>query len=124
MTRVLVLFLVLGTSSAMAQATFHGNVARTGVYESPGPRQLNGVKWTFKSGGPIVASPAVADGVVYIASMDTYLYAIDQETGKEKWKFKSRMPIAGGGWRDALLCFFQRCSRCHRYRDRQDQVGI
>jgi outer membrane protein assembly factor BamB len=26
--------------------------------------------------------------------MDTYLYAIDQETGKEKWKYKSRLPIA------------------------------
>jgi outer membrane protein assembly factor BamB len=94
MTRVLVLFLLLGTNSAMAQATFHGNIARTGVFETPGPKRLNGVKWTFKTGGPIVASPAVVDGVVYIPSWDTYLYAIDQETGKEKWKFKSRMPIA------------------------------
>jgi len=41
-----------------------------------------------------VASPAVADGVIYIPSMDTYLYAIDQESGKEKWKYKSSMPIA------------------------------
>jgi len=31
--------------------------------------------------------------VIYIPSMDTYLYAIDQETGKEKWKYKSSMPI-------------------------------
>ncbi len=41
-----------------------------------------------------MASPAVADGVIYIPSMDTYLYAIDQESGKEKWKYKSSMPIA------------------------------
>jgi outer membrane protein assembly factor BamB len=82
------------TVPLLAQATFHGSVARTGVYETPGPRQLGGVRWTFKTGGPVVASPAVADGVVYITSLDTHLYAIDQETGKEKWNFKSRMPIA------------------------------
>lgn len=85
---------VLASLVLVAQSTFHGNMARTGVYESAGPKTLGGVKWTFKTGGPIVASPAIADGVVYIASMDTNLYAIDQETGKEKWKYKSRMPIA------------------------------
>jgi hypothetical protein len=85
---------VLASGLLFGQATFHGNAARTGVYDSAGPKQFGGIKWTFKTGGPIVASPAIADGVVYIASMDTYLYAIDQETGKEKWKYKSRMPIA------------------------------
>jgi len=80
--------------SLQAQATFHGNVARSGVYDSPGPAQFTGVKWSFKTGGPIVTSPAVAGGVIYIGSWDGYLYAIDQATGKEKWKFKSSMPIA------------------------------
>src|SRR5882757_2092919 len=85
MERVLGLGLLFCGLSAFGQTTFHGNVARTGVYESAGPVQLKGVKWTFKTGGAIVASPAVADGVVYIASMDGHLFAIDQETGKEKW---------------------------------------
>jgi len=79
---------------ASAQSTFHGNVARTGVYEGRGPTKAPATKWTFKTGGPIVGSPVVAGGVVYVASLDTYLYAIDRDTGKEKWKFKSRMPIA------------------------------
>jgi outer membrane protein assembly factor BamB len=52
------------------------------------------VRWSFKTGGPIVSSPAIADGVIYIASLDGHLHAIDQATGQEKWKFKSRMPIA------------------------------
>jgi outer membrane protein assembly factor BamB len=34
------------------------------------------------------------DGVVYIASLSGHLFAIDQQTGTEKWKFKSSMPIA------------------------------
>jgi len=91
---MLLLFLLIGARYLSAQSTFHGNNARTGVYEGAGPKQLGRVKWTFKTGGPIVASPTVADGVVYITSTDTYVYAIDQETGKEKWKLKTRMPIA------------------------------
>ena len=94
MKRLLLPLLLAAAPGAMAQATFHGNAARTGVYDSPGPKQFGGVKWTFKTGGPIVASPAVADGVVYIGSMDGYLYAVDQSTGKERWKFKSSMAIA------------------------------
>src|SRR5437868_6025328 len=94
MKRLALLFLLAGATTCSSQATFHGNIARTGVYNSAGPVKLNGVKWTFKTGGPIVASPAVVGGVVYIASMDAYLYAIEQESGKEKWKFKSRLPIA------------------------------
>lgn len=84
----------LAAVPAFAQATFHGDNARSGVYTAPGPKQFGGVKWAFKAGGPIVTSPAVADGVVYIGALSGHLYAIDQETGKEKWNFKSRMPIA------------------------------
>jgi len=105
-TRVALRLLVLISEMAVAQSTFHGNNARTGVYDSTGPTQFTGVKWTFKTGGPIVASPAIIDGVVYVPSMDTYLYAIDQETGKEKWKYKSRMPIASSpAVADGLLYF-------------------
>jgi outer membrane protein assembly factor BamB len=90
----LLLLLLAAVPATVAQTTFHGNIARTGVYDAPGPKQFNGVKWTLKTGGPIVGSPAISDGVVYIGSMDGYLYAIDQTTGKEKWKYKSSMPIA------------------------------
>src|SRR5512145_615400 len=95
MKRVAALILFsAATSAALAQATFHGNVARTGVYDGAGPMQAPRVKWTFRAAGPIVTSPAIADGVVYIASLSGHLYAIDRETGTEKWNFKSRMPIA------------------------------
>jgi len=35
------------------------------------------------------ASPAVADGVVYVGSWDSYFYALDAEGGALKWKFKT-----------------------------------
>jgi outer membrane protein assembly factor BamB len=95
MGRVVALcILVSFGSAALAEPTFHGNVARTGVYDGAGPTHTPAVKWTFKAAGPIVTSPAIVDGVVYIASLSGHLYAIDRETGKEKWNFKSRMPIA------------------------------
>jgi outer membrane protein assembly factor BamB len=96
MTRRLAILalLAVATAPALGQTTFHGNVARTGVYAAPGPKRLGGVKWTFKAGGPIVTSPAIAGGVVYIGALDGHLYAIDQDTGKERWNFKSHMPIA------------------------------
>jgi eukaryotic-like serine/threonine-protein kinase len=94
MKQIAVLTVFVAITTSFAQNIFHGNNARTGVYDSPGPKQLASVKWTFKARGPIVTSPAIAGGVVYIASWDGRLYAIDQETGKEKWTFKSSAPIA------------------------------
>jgi len=82
------------STPALAQSTFHGNIARTGVYQGTGPAQLSGIKWSFATGGPIVASPVIAGGVVYIASLSGQLFALDQQTGAEKWKFKSSRPIA------------------------------
>jgi outer membrane protein assembly factor BamB len=95
MKRLAVLATLAAVSAAAhAQSTFHGNVARTGVYPSPGPTQAPAVQWAFKAEGPIVTSPAIADGVVYIASLSGHLYAIDQQTGQERWNFKSSRPIA------------------------------
>src|SRR6185312_10211068 len=88
MIRIFIL-LLLAAPTAMAQSTFHGDTARTGVYPTAGPQQLTGTKWTFKTDGPIIGSPAIADGVVYIGSIDGNLYAVEQETGKQKWKFKT-----------------------------------
>ncbi|HQR72796.1 MAG TPA: PQQ-binding-like beta-propeller repeat protein [Burkholderiaceae bacterium] len=95
MRRIAVLLLIATVSpDAMAQTTFHADAARTGVYPSAGPTAQPTVKWSFKAAGPIVTTPAIAGGVVYIGSMSGHLYAIDQQTGQEKWNFKSRMPIA------------------------------
>ena len=47
------------------------------------------IAWTFETGGAIMSSPAVVDGVVYFGSDDTYLHAVDAKTGKERWKFKT-----------------------------------
>ena len=89
-----------------AQATFHGNVARTGVFEGAGPVATPRTKWTFKAAGPIVTTPAVAGDAVYVASLSGHLYAIDRAAGTEKWNFKSRMAIASSPSVDGDTVYF------------------
>ena len=40
-------------------------------------------KFKFAPEGRVRSSPAIADGVVYFGSDDTYLYAVDLQTGQE-----------------------------------------
>ena len=51
------------------------------------------VAWTQKTSGgvggcPIIAAPAVADGVVYVGSSEQFV-ALDAKTGRAKWTFKT-----------------------------------
>lgn len=45
--------------------------------------------WRFRTGAPVYAAPAVADGTVYFTSWDRHLYAVDAKTGQEKWRFRT-----------------------------------
>ncbi len=85
-----------GSLSAFSADTamFRGNPAHTGVYDAAGVPKLNGAKWTFNSGGQIYASPAAADGMIFIGNNAGRLFALDQETGAEKWKFPAHNRIA------------------------------
>ncbi len=49
--------------------------------------------WKFETGGTIVGAPAYADGTVFVASSDKFLYAVDAENGMERWKFESGKAI-------------------------------
>ena len=43
--------------------------------------------WKFKTGGPVYASPVIANGVLYIGSTDGKLYALDAKQWGIKWVF-------------------------------------
>src|ERR1700712_5382422 len=77
-----------GALAADTGAMFRGGAAHLGVY--PG-RAIGGapvLRWKFQTGGKVVASPAVADGVAYVGSADGAFYAIDMAGGGLKWKFQ------------------------------------
>jgi eukaryotic-like serine/threonine-protein kinase len=85
---------LLFVQGALAEATFHGSNARTGVYDTAGPTTFNAVQWRFKTGGPVIASPAISQGIVFIGSSDGVFYAIDQRTGQQKWKVALTEPVS------------------------------
>src|SRR6516164_517825 len=67
---------------------FRGNPQQTGVASSRLPEKLD-VLWKFSTKDAIEGTPAIANGVVYIGSFDEHLYAIDLQTGNEKWRYKA-----------------------------------
>src|SRR5919198_296270 len=84
---------------------FRADLRHTGVYQTKGVNRLKGVKWRFKTQTIVEAwfsSPTVADKAVYFGSDDGDFYAVDAQTGKEIWKFRtggviySSPAVAGG----------------------------
>ena len=47
------------------------------------------LRWKFRTGNVVHASPAVAAGVVYIGSWDRMLYALDARTGRKRWSYQT-----------------------------------
>ncbi len=50
--------------------------------------------WTFTAQNKLWAKPVVADGRVYLPSLDHFLYALDAATGREVWRFNAGASIA------------------------------
>ncbi len=65
---------------------FRGNLANTGVTGSSVP-EVPVLRWRFDTGGAeIGASPVGAGGTLYQVTLFNGTYAIDLETGEQRWK--------------------------------------
>jgi eukaryotic-like serine/threonine-protein kinase len=53
-----------------------------------------GLLWTLTSGNEQYSVPAVANGVVYVGSTNSTLYAVKATTGIKKWSFQTDMHCA------------------------------
>jgi outer membrane protein assembly factor BamB len=74
--------------------------------------------WDFETGNKIWSSPSISeyDGIVFFGSLDSHIYGIDINTGRQTWKFPtmniidSSAAIASSmmfmGSRDGLLYVF------------------
>ena len=56
------------------------------------------LRWKFKTGGKVQASPIVVNETVYVGSNDGILYALDAKVWKVKWTFR-----VGGSIRNAAV---------------------
>ena len=62
-------------------------VAATELPDNPAPL------WVFEAEDSIESTAAIADGVAYAGSLDSYFYAIDLESGELLWKYQASMEI-------------------------------
>jgi outer membrane protein assembly factor BamB len=81
----------LATASLLLAAT-----AATTLAADAQPPSITGpaVAWKFDTGKEVVASPTLADGVLYCGSTGYALYAIDAATGALVWKVDAKFPVS------------------------------
>jgi outer membrane protein assembly factor BamB len=99
--RVAAVCLALSASHAVASQTparvdawprFRGSAALSGVSDTSLPAPLR-LRWTYEAKDAIGSSAAIADGTVYVGSMDGRLHAVDLATGKMRWQYQTAGPV-------------------------------
>ncbi len=66
---------------------------RAPYHQTGGPPPEGKLCWRYKL-GPIMSSPAVKEGVLYLGSLDRLVTALDAFTGRFMWKFAAKGSIA------------------------------
>jgi outer membrane protein assembly factor BamB len=51
------------------------------------------ISWTFQTGADIYTTPIIYDSTVFIGSKDSNFYAIDAQSGEEKWHYQTDHPV-------------------------------
>lgn len=69
--------------------------SHTGYMPGPTPHLDGSVKWMFKTPEILWAPPAIVDGIVYLATGDRRVLALNAETGQPIWEHSVESPIDG-----------------------------
>jgi eukaryotic-like serine/threonine-protein kinase len=76
----------------VAWPMFRHDSAHSGVGQS-GPANLT-LRWKYTTGGAVISSPSIADGIAYFGSQDKNIYAVDARDGTLIWKFATQERIS------------------------------
>ncbi len=112
--------------------TFHDNNARTGLTAATATMKFAYYKWTVKTGGQVISSPAVATvntssgGLnnlgtkVFVGSYDDRLYCIDGKSGNIVWRYQTTgiitsSPAVGDINGDGIAEVVFGCNDCRIY---------
>ncbi|MGH9455400.1 MAG: PQQ-binding-like beta-propeller repeat protein, partial [Terriglobia bacterium] len=80
-------------ATSTAWVTLLCDAGRTGGY-GQWPKGANlQLLWQLRLRDSIHSSPVLADGLLYVTSLDGALHAIDIHTGREVWKFQTDAQI-------------------------------
>lgn len=66
-------------------AMFKGDPGLSGIYHSPEPASLRGIRFALHTGAPIRCAPAIVGGILYFSSLNGAFYAVDAHTGAAVW---------------------------------------
>jgi outer membrane protein assembly factor BamB len=88
-------FFLAMASYAVDWPAFRGNMLRTGYYSSDAGFPSDSATWICRLHCPVVSSPSIVNGIVYIGGRDSCIYAIEAATGKIVWRVKTN------GWVDS-----------------------
>jgi len=92
----LLLALALTLPATAQKATdwpmFRGDHQQQGRAEGTLATDLK-VLWTFSIEDGVEATAAIAGGTVYVGSLGGFLYALDLQTGKERWRYEATAEI-------------------------------
>lgn len=77
---------------------FTDDAGYTWAYRRPAPGRFRTPEplWSHYSGAPILSSPKVVDGVVYVANVGELVYALDAGTGDLRWRHAHRLDPTRG----------------------------
>lgn len=82
---IIIVFVVIYPVHA-TEGMFRANPQHTGQYDNVEITLGNTELWCFSTGSIIETSPAIVNGAIFIGGSPT-LYALNANTGKEKWEF-------------------------------------
>jgi len=89
-----VLLFLLCPTIAHAQAAQNdwphprGGLSGTGISTSPLADAYE-LAWTYTTGGAVLSSAVIVNGIVYVGSEDKHLHAINAATGQRVWAFEA-----------------------------------
>ena len=73
-------------------AMVQSNARHTGVASGPTFVPKGITRWEFKANGPILATPVVGNGRVFVATGDGRIVALDETSGNTFWTYELRGP--------------------------------
>ena len=99
---------VTSVSAAGESAMYGLNPARTGA-SAQGPTLRGVQRWRFETQAPLLASPAVVDGVVYQPTGDRRIVALSAQDGSLLWEHRTSGPVdSSPAVADGLVYYGQR----------------
>jgi len=76
-------------------AVYQRDLLHTGAVPSPAVLPSGTVQWEYETGSSLLASPAIAGGMVFLPTGDGRLVALNEDTGKEVWTHQVIGPMNG-----------------------------